>query len=97
MKKKLIFGVVATAVLIALWVVTASFTGNEMGETCNGDGDCKGMNAACVSGPEAKYCTIHCDDGAACPTGYTCSTVQIMNIDGQGKTTEGGTSNLCTK
>ena len=97
-KMKLIVGVVAVVVLIGAWVLAATFTGNEMGQPCNGDGDCKGLEAACMTGGDnQKYCTVTCTDAGGCPPGWTCSTVGVTNIDGHGNMTAGGASTLCTR
>jgi hypothetical protein len=40
---------------------------------------------------------VHCEDAAGCPAGWTCSTVGITNIDGQGQTSAGGSSSLCLR
>lgn len=97
-KVKLIVGVVAVVVLIGAWVAAKTFTGAEMGMPCNGDGDCKGMSSACVTGAgNAKYCTVSCKDVSGCPAGWNCSTVGVTNIDGQGNMTEGGTTTLCLR
>ena len=97
-KVKLIIGVVATVVLIGGWVAAKSFTGNELGETCNGDGDCKGMDAVCITGAgNDKYCTVPCTEDTACPTGWTCTTVDVVNITGTGQTSSGGQTRLCSQ
>ena len=95
-KTKLIIGVVATVVMIGAWVGLKSFTGSEMGGTCNGDGDCKGMDAVCVIGDDnTKYCTVPCTAPTDCPAGYTCGTVGVTNVSGTGEMTAAGTENLC--
>lgn len=96
-KLKMIVGLVATVVLIGVWLVTATFTGAEMGQPCNGDGDCRGLSAACVAGSDnQKYCTQTCKDASGCPAGWVCSSVSVTNIDGSGNMTEGGSTTLCT-
>jgi hypothetical protein len=97
-KVKLIIGVVATVVLIGGWVAAKSFTGNELGETCNGDGDCKGMEAVCLIGADnAKYCTVPCGESGECPAGYECTTVSAINVSGSGQMTSAGSEQLCSR
>jgi len=97
-KTKLIIGIVAVVVLVGAWVAVKSFTGNEMGQPCNGDGDCKGMEAVClISADNEKYCTVPCNEGDGCPAGYACETVNAINITGTGEMTAAGSERLCSR
>ncbi len=95
---KIAIGAGFVVLAIAAWVGAKTFTGNERGQTCNGDGDCKGMEAVCLIGAgNDKYCTTPCTDNAGCTPPWTCRDVTVMNIDGSGNTTQGGTTRLCSR
>lgn len=95
---KVIFSVGVVAILIVLWVVTATFTGKEPGEDCNGDGDCKGTNSVCLAAGKGatKYCSNRCTTNADCPSAeWSCETVSIIKIDNKGKQSAGGSEKVC--
>ena len=94
---KVVLGLGFAVLAIGAWVGVKSFTGSELGGPCNGDGDCKGMEAVCLIGPtNQKYCTVPCTDNASCPAQWTCGDVTVTNIDGSGNQTSGGTTRLCS-
>jgi len=97
---KMAVGLGSVVVLIGAWLVVASVTGAEMGEPCNGDGDgdCKGLEAACVTNADhEKYCTTGCTSDGECPSGWSCGSVDVTNIDGHGNMTSGGSDQLCVR
>lgn len=46
----------------------------EIGEPCGGGFDCRALDGRCVAGEHGRFCTVTCEDDAACPRSSYCGT-----------------------
>lgn len=81
-KTRLLIGIGAGALLIGGYFAMTALMGAEIGEPCDGEFGCKGLNAVCLEG-ESPFCSKHCESDAECPADWTCGDAKVITIDGQ--------------
>ena len=93
-KTRLFIGLGFGAVLIVAYLFTAAFMGAEIGEPCDEEWGCQGLDAVCLEG-EAPFCSMHCDSDDQCPDSWTCGDVRVLNIDGKTGDVEESSAPVC--
>lgn len=84
-------GLGSALVLASAWFITSAVMGAEAGEPCDPEWGCKGLESVCLEG-DAPLCSVHCESDDACPSGWTCNDVPVLNINGKsGEVTESST------
>ena len=82
------------AVLIgAAYFASSMFMGAELGQPCDKEWGCKGLDGVCLEG-DAPFCSRSCNDND-CPDGHTCSGVQKLTIDGKTGAVDEGVAKMC--
>lgn len=79
---KLIIGFGFAAVMIGGYFAMSAFMGAEIGQPCDKEFGCKGLDGVCLEGGDTM-CSRHCESADECPSGYSCDHVKVLNIDGK--------------
>ncbi|MEM6989139.1 MAG: hypothetical protein AAF721_01540 [Myxococcota bacterium] len=94
MSKKLIIGVGAGATLIAACFVASATLGAEVGQPCDKEWGCKGLDGVCLEG-DAPMCSQHCEEDSECPDGWSCADVKVLTFDGKSQTPDESAAPVC--
>lgn len=93
-KTRVFIGLGAAAVLVAGYFAMTAFMGAEIGEPCDEEFGCKGLNGVCLEGEES-FCSQHCQSDAECPEGWTCDDAKVITINGQSGDVAESSSPVC--
>lgn len=91
---RLMIGLGVGAALIGGYLVTTAFLGAEIGQACDKEWGCKGLDSVCLQG-DASMCSRHCTSAEECPDGYVCDTVAVVTIDGKSGSVDESTAPVC--
>ncbi len=91
---RLLIGLGVGAALIGGYFALAAFMGAEIGQACDKEWGCKGLNAVCLEG-DTSMCSRHCTSADECPDGYVCDSVAVMTIDGKSGDVDESSTPVC--
>ena len=91
---KTVIGIGAAVVLIGGYFAMTALMGAEIGQPCDKEFGCKGLNSVCLEGGDTM-CSKHCETADDCPSGYTCDPVKVLTIDGKSGDVDESSSPVC--
>jgi hypothetical protein len=91
----MMIGLVATVVLVGGYFMTALLLGAEIGQPCDKEWGCKGLDAYCLEGDDASICSQSCSGASDCPDGYACAPITVWTLDGQSPNPEVSADQAC--
>lgn len=82
-RTKLFIGIGSAVVLIGAYFVMVMIMGADLGQPCDEEWGCKGLDAICLQGDDANMCSTNCASGADCPDGFECGSITVWTLDGK--------------
>lgn len=92
---RLLIGLGGGALLIGGYFVMAMTMGAEIGQPCDKEWGCKGLDAMCLEGDGDSMCSKACKTGSDCPDGYACGSITTWTFDGKSANPEVGEDLAC--
>lgn len=94
MKTTTKIGLAFGVLLIGGYFTTTVTLGAEIGQSCDKEWGCKGLNAQCIEGP-APFCSANCESPNECPSGWSCGDVAVLTFDGKSEKPEESSTKMC--
>ena len=57
--------------------------GADLGQPCDKEWGCKGLDAICLEGDEDNMCSKNCATSDECPEGFECGPIAVWTLDGK--------------
>lgn len=92
---RLLIGVGASVIFIGGYFVMATVMGAQLGEPCDKEWGCKGLDAYCLEGDDSNMCSHSCESSSDCPEGYECAPITVWTLDGKSPTPGESTDQAC--